>query len=72
MEADQVGVEQRSPTHAQLHGHACIDCGCELDGLVDAGFVYTRNSDGGRLGWRVKACPHHADGERANSGEAVA
>lgn len=51
----------------QLHGHACVQCGCTLDGLMDAGYVFTTAKDGGRLGWPVKACPQHApsDGEAA-------
>lgn len=54
---------------AQLHGHACMVCGSELDGLMDAGHAYTKTADGGRLGWPVKACPQHTP---AVEGEAAA
>lgn len=43
----------------QLHGRACVRCGSTMAGLLDAGHVYTPSGDGGRLGWPVKACPHH-------------
>lgn len=43
----------------QLNGRACVQCGSRLDGLLPAGCVYTSSSDGGRLPWPVKACPHH-------------
>jgi hypothetical protein len=61
------GVRQIEVTSAQLHGRACVVCGCELDGLVDAGFVYTpaglvyaSAAADGRLRWPAKACPQHA------------
>jgi hypothetical protein len=53
-------VRQIEVSSAQLHGRACVVCGSELDGLMAAGFVYTAAEDDGRLGWPVKACPHHA------------
>lgn len=43
----------------QLYGRACMVCGSQLDGLLDAGFVFTKTAGGGVLPWRVKACPHH-------------
>lgn len=47
-------------TDAQWHGHACIWCGCQLDGLLDAGHVQLAGHD-----WPVKACPHHTQKEAA-------
>lgn len=52
-------ARQVEVTSAQLHGRACVECGSELDGLMDAGFVYTPAEGDGRLGWPVKACPRH-------------
>ncbi len=54
--------EQRTPTYAQLHEQACIDCGSTTGPFVAAGHVYTRNSEGGRLAWAVVACPEHQGG----------
>ncbi|MGW7412785.1 hypothetical protein [Streptomyces sp. NPDC054863] len=40
----------------QLNGLLCVRCaGTGI--LQDAGYAYTRDREGGRLGWRVKACP---------------
>lgn len=54
--------DQKAPTRAQKDGRACIDCGSESGPLVRAGYVYTRNGDGGRLPWAVVACPEHQGG----------
>lgn len=44
----------------QLYGRACMVCGSQLDGLMDAGYVFTKTTAGERLPWPVKACPRHA------------
>lgn len=49
-------TEQRTPTHAQLHREACINCGTSRGPFVDAGHVHTRSVEGGRLGWAVVVC----------------
>lgn len=66
-EPDAGDVRQIQVTSAQLHGRACVVCGSELDGLVDAGFAYTpaelvyaSAEPDGRLRWPVKACPQHS------------
>lgn len=59
MKTDTPPPEQRTPTYAQLHEQACIDCGSATGPFVAAGHVYTRDSEGGRQGWAVVACPEH-------------
>ena len=59
MDPQEVGAEQRTPTYAQLHEKACIDCGTETGPFTSAGYVYTRSLGGGRLPWAVVACPEH-------------
>lgn len=48
----------------QLNGRACIVCGSHLDGLMDAGWVFTKAGDD-LLPWRAKACPRHTPTEAA-------
>ena len=43
----------------RLHALACFSCGATTGPLVPAGHVYTGDSDGGRYGWPVDACPEH-------------
>ena len=43
----------------RLHGEACITCGTTTGPLVPAGHRYTRNGQGGHLGWAVVACTAH-------------
>ena len=61
MKAKTAAVEQRAPSPAQLHRKACIDCGDTTGPFAPAGYVYTRGSEGGRLGWPVVACPEHGE-----------
>lgn len=60
MEPQEIASEQRSPTYAQLHEKACIDCRSETGPFMAAGYVYTRCIGGGRLPWAVVACLEHA------------
>lgn len=46
-------------TGEQLYGRACIYCGSQLPGLMDAGRVSITISSGKTLEWPVKACPRH-------------
>jgi hypothetical protein len=54
----RVVAQRRSPSAAQLHGKACIDCGRSDVPLSAAGMFYMR-SGGARLGWSVVACSDH-------------
>lgn len=44
----------------RLHGEACIVCGDANGPLTFVGHVYTMSGKS-RLGWRVAACPSHAE-----------
>lgn len=61
--ADVSVVQQDFPDDtisiARLHGEACIACGTTRAPLAPAGHVYTRDQQGGRLGWSVVACAEH-------------
>lgn len=52
----QLPVNQE--TMRRLEGQGCIDCGTP-EGLSPAGYRYTADHEGGRLGWPVLACPEH-------------
>ena len=47
----------------RLQGAACVRCGVTGTPLAPAGHAVTIASDGGSLGWPVRACSRHQAAE---------